>query len=184
MYKEIIKEIEPEIEKAMGYLKEELGKIRTSRPSPSLLENIEAECFGKKFPLKQLGLINVTGPREMALQPWDQSYLEPISAAISRSSLGATVSIEKTVIRITFPSLTEEHRKNLAKLLSQKAEETRKTIRHWRQQAWDEIQDKTRSGEVREDDKYRAKDELQEMVDNANDEIEKLWEEKEKEIME
>ena len=182
MYKEIINRIKPEMDKVINFLEKELQKIRTSRVSPSLVEDIVVDCFGQKFPLKQLATISVSGPREIVIQPWDKSYLESIEKAISQSSTIASAVVDKEVVRLTFPSLTEEYRKNLARFISEKQEEARKTIRHWREDAWKEIQQKQRDGEIPEDDKFRGKDELQDLVDEHNKKIEEMGERKKEEI--
>jgi len=183
MYKEIIDNIKPEFEKLISYFSSELVKIRASRPSVSLVENLNIDCFGQNFPLKQLGTITISNPREITIKPWDESYLEPIQAAILRSSLSAGVIIEKNIIRVSFPGLSEERRRDLVMLLSQKAEEAKRTVRHWRQEAWKQIQDGARSSQIREDDKFRAKDELQDLVDETNKKIDQMRESKEKDII-
>ena len=183
-YQEIINKIKPELDKALNFFERELAKIRTSRASPALIEDISVECFGQKFPLKQLGTISLPEPRQILIQPWDNSYLEPIMNAISKSGLGISPVVDKNFIRISLPPLSQEYRKDLLALLSQKIEETKRTIRHWRQIAWDEIQDGFQKGEIREDDKYKGKDKLQEMVDDYNEKIEELAEKKKKEIFE
>ena len=182
MYEEIIKKIEPEMEKVIEFLEREMAKLRTSRVSPSLVEDIVADCFGQSFPLKQLATISVSGPREMLIQPWDKSYLESIEKSISQSSVAASTAIDGEVIRLSFPSLTEEYRKNLEKIISEKQEDARKTIRHWREDAWREIQDKQRAGEISEDNKFRAKDDLQDLVDKYNKKVEEKGDNKKKEI--
>ena len=184
MYEEIIEKIKPELEKAVNYLKGELAKIRTSRPATSLIEDIEADIFSKKMPLKSLGQISLEQGKEIIIQPWDVSYLEPIEKAIFKSALQASCVVEKDRIRVRFPPLSKEIRKNLIRLLAEKAEGTKKTIRHWRTQAWKEIQDGFAQGEITEDDKYRAKDKLQEMIDEYNKNVDEMKERKEKEIME
>ncbi|GAH75097.1 unnamed protein product [marine sediment metagenome] len=90
--------------------------------------------------------------------------------------------MDKDLIRLSLPTLSEEYRKNLLRIFSEKMEEARKTIRHWRGTAWDEIQEKTKTGEIREDDKFRAKDELQDLIDEYNQKIEEIGERKKKEI--
>jgi len=183
-YNQIIEKIKPEMEKAMGFFERELAKIRAGRASVSLVEDIIVECFGQKMPLKQLAAISSPSPKDIVIQPWDRSYIEQIEKAISQSSIGASPVIDKETIRISLPPLSEEYRKSLLRILSEKQEETRKTIRRWRQKAWDEIQEKTKSGEIREDDKFRAKDKLQELIDQYNKKIEEAGERKKKEIME
>jgi ribosome recycling factor len=183
-YQEITNKLKPELEKAISYLAAELLKVRTSRPSATLLEGIEVDCFGKKMPIKSLATIVAGGPREILIQPWDQSYLEVISKAIFSSPLQLSSVIEKDVIKVRFPSLNEDLRKKFVRLLGDKAEETRQRVRHWRKSAWKEIQDGFSRGEISEDDKYRAKDKLQQLIDEYNQKIEELTEKKKKEIME
>ena len=183
-YKEIIKKIRPELDKVIQFLEGELAKVRTNRATPALVEDIQVECFGQKFPLKQLGAISSPGSREITIQPWDKSYVEPIEKALEQTSIGASPVLKKDVIHLNFPPLTEEFRKDLVRLLSEKKEQAAKTVRRWREEAWKEIQEKTREGEIREDDKFRAKDELQELVDEYNKKAEELVGKKEKEITE
>jgi len=183
-YKEIIDKIKPELDKVINFLERELAKIRTGRATPSLVEDIVCECFGQKFPLKQLAAISVPESKQILIQPWDKSYLEPIVNAFSKAGLGVSPIVDKDLIRISLPPLSEEYRKNLIKIFSEKQEEARKTIRRWREEAWDEIQEKFRAGKIREDDKFRAKDELQELIDEYNQKIEDIGEKKKKEIME
>jgi len=183
-YKDLIQKIKPEFEKTIHFLEGELTKIRTGRASPSLVEDIVVECFGQKFPLKQLASISSPEPKQVIIQPWDKSYFEPIERAISKSSIGASPVVDKDIIRISLPPLSEEYRKNLIRSVSEKQEDAKKTIRRWREEVWRDIQDKAREGEIREDDKFRSKDELQEMIDEHQKKIEEMGERKKKEIME
>lgn len=183
-YKEIIQKVKPELEKVIFFLESELVKIRTGRASPSLVENIVVDCFGEKFPLKQLAAISSPEPKQVVIQPWDKSYIEPIGKALSNSSVGAAPIVDKDLIRISLPPLSEEYRKNLLRVLSEKQEGARKTIRRWREEAWEEIQEKSKKGEIREDDKFKAKDELQELVEGYNKKIEEAGDKKKKEITE
>jgi ribosome recycling factor len=181
-YQEIIEKIRPELDKVIIFLERELAKIRTGKATPSLVEDIEVECFGQKFLLKQLAAISTPESKQILIQPWDKSYLEPIQRALSQSTIGTSPIIDKDLIRLSLPPLSEEYRKNLLRIILEKMEEARKTIRRWRQEAWDEIQEKTRKGEIREDDKFRAKDELQNLIDEYNQKIEETGERKKKEI--
>ena len=181
-YKEIINKIKPELDKVIAFFEGELSKIRTGRATPSLIEDVVADIFGQKMPLKQLGAISAPEPRQLIIQPWDKSYVEPIERALSQANIGAFPVVDRDVIRINLPTMTEEYRKNLAKILSEKEEESKRTIRKWREQAWGEIQEKTREGKIREDDKFKAKDELQKIVDDYAGKIEGLGERKKKEI--
>lgn len=181
-YKEIIEKIKPEFEKAIKFFEGELAKVRTSRANPSLVEDVVVDCFGQKFPLKQLAAISTPEPRQILIQPWDKSYIEGIVAALSRTGVGASPIVDKDAVRINLPDLTEEYRKDLAKLLSEKQEQTRQVLRKWREEAWRQIQDGFKEGTVREDDKFRAKDDLQKMIDDYQKKIEDLGEKKNQEI--
>ncbi len=183
-YKTIIQNIKPELDKVIGFLEKELSKIRTSRATPSLVEDVVVDCFGQKFPLKQLAAISTPEAKQILIQPWDKSYIEGIVSALEKTGIGANPIVDKDVVRINLPPLNEEYRKNLARTISEKEEQSRRTIRKWREEVWSEIQEKTKQGEIREDDKFRAKDELQELVDEYNKKIEELGENKKREIAE
>lgn len=183
-YQEIIDKIKPELDKTISFLDGEVQKIRTSRANPSLVEDLEVECFGKVFPLKQLASISVAGPRQLTIHPWDKSYLESIEKAIFRSGSGINPIVDKDLIRISLPQLSGEYRKDLLKLLSVKQEEAKRTIRKWREGAWNEIREEFKEGRVREDDKFKGKDKLQELIDEYNEKIEGIGESKKKEISE
>jgi len=181
-HKEIISKIKPELEKVLIFLSGELAKIRTGRAAVSLVEDVVVDCFGSKLPLKQLGAISTPEPRQILIQPWDKSYIESIERALSQANLGTSPVVDKDIIRVTLPSMTEEFRKNMLRVVSQKMEEAKQSVRRWREQVWGDIQEKTRAGEIREDDKFRAKDELQELVDEYNKKIEQMGERKRGEL--
>jgi len=182
MYQKIINKIKPELDKVIVFLERELLKIRTGRATPSLVEDIEVDCFDQKFPLKQLAAISAPESRQLLIQPWDKSYLEPIEKAIFKSNMGISPVVDKDLIRLSLPPLNEDYRKSLIRILLEKQEDSKKTIRRWREQAWSEIQDGFREGEIREDDKFKAKDELQDLMDEYNQKIEEIRKRKEKEI--
>ncbi len=182
MYKELIDNIKPDLDRTVEYLKSELNKLRIGRATPAMVEDLEIECYDQKMPLKQLANISVQ-PRVIIIQPWDKRVLENIEKGISRSALGLSPTVDGEVVRINLPPLTEEKRKELAKIINEKAEEARVSIRHKREEAWKEIQELERKGEIREDDKFRGKDELQKMVDEYNKKVDEMKTKKESEIM-
>ncbi|MEA3293243.1 MAG: ribosome recycling factor [Patescibacteria group bacterium] len=182
MYKEIIDKIKPEIEKTISFFENEMRKIRTGTASPSIVEDIMVDCFGQNLPLKQLGAISLSGSRQIIIQPWDKSYLESIEKAINRSDIGINPIVDKNIIRLNMPSLTGELRESLLRVLSEKQEESRKTIRKWREEAWREIQEKCKDGEIREDDKFKAKNDLQKLVDEYNEKTKEIGDRKKKEL--
>ena len=183
MYKEIINKIRPELDKVIKFLDGELIKFRTSRASPAIVEDIKVNCFGNNFPLKQLGAISCPQPNQIVIQPWDKSYIEPIEKAISRSDLALAPIVDQNVIRLNLPHLTEEYRQNLIKNLGEKAEQARRTVRHWREVAWDEIQEAFKEAEMSEDDKFQGKDELQKLIDECNEKIKEMVTRKKKEVL-
>ncbi|HHE67615.1 MAG TPA: ribosome recycling factor [Candidatus Parcubacteria bacterium] len=181
-YKHIVNKIKPELEKAVAFFEKELAKIRTGRATPALVEDISVECFGQRYPLKQLAAISIPEPRQIVIQPWDKSYIEGIVNALSSTGIGANPIVDKDLIRINLPPLTEEYRKTLVRLMAEKKEEARKTIRRWRNEAWEKIQEGFQEGQIREDDKFRGKDYLQEVIDEYQEKLDQLAERKEKEI--
>ena len=181
-YQQIIKKIEPELRKAINFLEEEMLKIRTSLVSPSLVEDIKVNFQGNQLLIKELAAVSLISPREILIQPWDKSYLQSIQEAIEKSSLGMNPVITKDGIRLSAPSLSQEYRENLLRLLAKKKENSRETVRHFREEAWKKIQEEFRKKEISEDDKFRAKDKLQELVDKYNEKIEEIAERKRKEI--
>ncbi len=183
-YKDIIKKLTPEFDKALQYLDRELAKIHTGRASASLVEDLIVECFDQKFPLKQLAMISVPEPRQIVVQPWDKTYLEPIQKAIENSQLGLSPAAEGAVIRVAIPDLTSEYRQNLARVISKTQEDSRQAMRRARDDAWSQIQRLERTGEIREDDKFKAKNELQKMIDDYGKKVDEAGDRKKKEISE
>jgi len=182
-YKKIVEDVRPEIEKAYKFFESEVQKSRTSHASPSLVEDIVVNCFGSDFPMKQLGAISCPQANQIVIQPWDKSYLEPIEKAIAKSGLGMSVAVDKDVIRLNLPLLTEEYREAMLRALSEKAEQARKTIRHWREVAWENLQEGFKAKTVTEDEKFRGKDDLQKIVDKYTEEIKNLIEKQKNDII-
>jgi ribosome recycling factor len=182
-YKEFIDKVRPEFEKALTFLNGELGKIRTSRATPSLVEDVEVNYLGAKYSLKQLASISTSDANQIVIQPWDPSYIEAIQVAISSSGLGMSSAVDKTVIRLSLPLLTEEYRHSLIKILNEKAEQSRQTMRRWCEDAWNKIQAAQKDKALSEDDKFRGKDALQKLIDEYSAKIKALVEKKEKELL-
>jgi ribosome recycling factor len=183
-YKKLIEKVKPEMEKAVKVFEEELRTLKGSRASSELVENLEVECFGQKFLLRQLGQISIPDPRQILIFPWDSSYIDPIVKAIEKSPLGIVPTVDKNSIKINLPPVTEEFKKNLLKVISQKKEVAKKKIREARIEAWDKIQQAFQEGKISEDQKYKGKDELQDLVEEFNEKIEEIAKRKEKEIFE
>ncbi len=182
-YKEFIDSVKPEFEKAFKFLEGEIAKIRTSRSSPALVEDIEVVCFDNKFSLKQLAAISCPQLNQILIQPWDTSYIEPIEKAILKSGLGMSSAVDKNTIRLSLPLLTEEYRHSLVKVLNEKSEQCRQTIRHWREDAWNKIQTAQKDKKLSEDDKFKGRDGLQKLIDEYSEKIKALVEKKSGEVI-
>ncbi len=181
-YKKIIEKAKPEMEKAIKHLGEELKKIRADRATPSLVEDIVVDCFDQRLPLKQMAAISCPEQRQILIQPWDKGYTKDIIVALQKAEAEFSPMIDGNSIRITLPPLTEEYRVNLLKILSGKKEDARVSLKRAREEAWKEIQEKTQEGEVTEDEKFRAKEDLQKLIDEHNKKVDELIEKREKEI--
>ncbi len=182
--KEILKETELNFEKTISFFEQDILSVRTGRANPSLVEDVMIDSYGSKLPLKQLASISSLGPRTLLIQPWDQSMMPQIEKALSQTDLGTSPIADKDAIRITLPSLTEEYRKRILKTLSEKAEAAKVALRKSREESWRKIQESFKSGDIREDDKFKGKDDLQELIDSYTQKIDEAFKRKEKEIME
>lgn len=182
MYKELIDNLKTELDKAIEFLRSEFLKIKTSRATPAMVEDIEVECYDQRLPVKQLASINTPQPRLIIIQPWDKNILQVIGKAI-RSNSNLSPVVDGEIIRINIPLLSEEQRKEYGKIIADKAEEARISIRLHREKIWREIQEKEKKGELREDDKFRAKDDLQKLIDDYNKKIDEMKKNKESDIM-
>lgn len=182
MYKELIENRKADLNKAIEFFKEEIGKIRTGRANPAIVEHLMVDYYGTKSPLKQVASINVPEPRLITIQPWDKDSLVSIEAAIRESDLGLNPANDGQVIRLNIPPLTEERRGELVKVLNQRTEDAKIAVRNIREELWKEIQNQEKAGKISEDDKFKGKEKLQEVVDEYNKKIDEVREKKEKEI--
>jgi ribosome recycling factor len=183
-YNSYIQKTKPQLDAMISFFEKEVGKIRTGRASGSLVEDVKVDYQDQLLPLKHLTSITVTDPRQIVVQPWDKESVEPIMHAILKENLGITPVVDGMTIRITLPPLTQEYRKELISFLHKKKEESRISIRKWRDEVWGTIQEKTREGELREDDKFRAKDALGKLLDQYHEKLDSIVARKERELQE
>lgn len=183
-YKNYIIELKNELEKIALFFKNELQKLRTGRASPFLVEDVLIDYYGSKTPLKQIAAISCPEPRQILIQPWDKSLIEPIIKGIILKNLGINPIADKQGVRIHLPPLTEEFRKNLISQISKKEELSKESIRKMRDRILKEIQQKFQNKEIREDEKFKAKDEVQKLVDEYNKKLSEFSQKKIKEILE
>lgn len=175
-FKQSIKDLE-------DWLKKEFSSIRTGRATPAILDGVFVESYGTKMPVSQVGSVAIEGARSLRIAPWDSSQIKGIEKAIISSNLGLSVAVDDKGLRITFPELTTESRNTFVKVAKQKLEESRVTLRAEREKVWNDIQAREKEGGMGEDEKFRLKDEMQKIVDEAGGKLETLAVAKEKEIM-
>jgi ribosome recycling factor len=179
--------IAPHIErmkKSIAALRDELNTIRTGRASASLFDKVRVDYYGDKSPLSQVATISIPEARLVVIQPWDKGLIGEIEKAIQKSELSLNPSNDGKVIRIAIPPLTEERRKELAKQAKAQAEQSRVAIRNIRRDGNDDLKKLEKEGTLTEDGLKTAEEELQKSTDKFIQEINKILEDKEKEIME
>jgi len=176
--------LELRIKDALNYFKDQLSFIRGGRPNAKLVEDISVEYFGQRLPIKQLGSINVVPPREIQISVWDKNAASVVLKAIEASNLNVGANLDGNVIRVNLPPLSGERRQELAKLVKRETEEAKIKVRGLRDEENKEINRQFESKEIGEDEKFKLKEKIQEGVDKANGEIEKILEVKIKEIEE
>ncbi|MGM0439205.1 MAG: ribosome recycling factor [Patescibacteria group bacterium] len=181
-YKKYIKEAKPEMEKSLEYLKKELDKIRADRATPSLVEDIVVDAFDQKMPLKQMAAISCPEERQIVIEPWNKDYIKAIVNAIQKANSELNPMPQGKLVRVNLPPMTKEYRQKLVKKLSEIREDARISVKRAREEAWKKVQEAEKDGEITEDDKYRGKDELQDLVDEYNRKIDELVEKKKEKI--
>jgi len=169
---------------ALSVLREELGGIRTGRATPALLARVTFEYYGTHQPLKDMASMSVPEPRLLVIQPFDKSAISAIEKAIQSSDLGITPSNDGNVIRLSFPPLTEERRKDLIKLVHQRAEEARVAVRNVRRHSKEEMERLEHDHAISEDELRRGEKELQKLTDQYVAEVDDTTAHKEKELVE
>lgn len=176
------KSFDGKVTDAKEWLSKEYRGLRTGRAAPALLDGIMVSAYGGVMPLKQVGNVSIEDARTLRVSAYDAGLLKDIERAISSANLGVGTSSDGSTVRVSFPELTSERREQLVKFAKQKLEEARTSIRLAREESWKEIQDREREGTLTEDDKFFLKDDLQKRVDKGNEELEKQFEAKEKEM--
>jgi ribosome recycling factor len=164
------------------WLSKEYSSIRTGKASPLILDNVFADSYGTKTPIKHIAAITVEDAKTLRVTPWDRANVKAVESAIAAANLGLSTAPDSTGIRVIFPELTSERRQQFIKIIKDKMEDARISLRKEREKAWNEIQDKEKDGEMSEDEKFGGKDELQKLVDEWNGKLEDIAAKKEKEI--
>jgi ribosome recycling factor len=165
------------------WLKKELTGIRTGRANMAVLDTIQVEMYGSYMPVNQLANIALEDVRTLRIAPWDNTASKAIEKAINNSNLGLSTAVDDKGIRLFFPELTGDRRTMLVKVAKEKMEDARVALRKERESAWSDVQVKEKEGIISEDDKFRAKEEMQKYIDEGNNNLEALFVKKEQEIL-
>ena len=172
------------MEKALESLKHELAKVRTGRASLSLLDDVRVDYYGTPTPLNQVGSMTVPEPRLITIQPWEKNLLSAIEKAILKSDLGLNPSSDGQVIRLVFPPLTEERRKEMVKQVKRMGEDAKIAVRNARRDANDSLKKLEKDKEISEDDLKRSEKEIQDLTDGYVEKVDKTIAAKEADLME
>ncbi len=184
MSKEVLQQIEDKMKKTVDLMARDLTTLRAGRATPALLDKIFIDYYGTPTPINQAATISVPEPRLLVIQPWERNLVPQIEKAILKSDLGVTPASDGYLIRISIPSLTQEKRKDLVKIIQKKAEEVRVIVRNLRRDGNDQIKAAEKKGEISEDEAKRSLDEVQKKTDKYIKQIDQISEDKQKEIME
>ncbi|MBD3377768.1 ribosome recycling factor [candidate division KSB1 bacterium] len=184
MVENIKKDAGRRMDSAVENLRSELGKLRTGKASPTLLDSIMVDYYGSKMPLRQVANVSAPEPRLIVIQPWEKSMLAEIEKEIHKSDLGFNPTNDGNVIRIPIPQLTEERRKDLVKIAKKIGEETKIAIRNVRRDANDSLKKAEKNSDISEDQMHQGQDEVQKLTDASTAKVDEILELKEKDIME
>ena len=180
---EQLKDYEDRMNKTLNVLQDEFASIRAGRANPHVLDKIKVDYYGTPTPIQQVGNISVPEARMIVIQPWEKSLLKSIERAILTSDLGINPTNDGTMIRLVFPELTDERRKDLAKDVKKKGEAAKVAIRNIRRDANDTFKKLEKAGEFSEDDLELASDKIQKLTDKMTEKVDKAVEAKTKEIL-
>jgi ribosome recycling factor len=170
-------------EKIMEHAKNDISSLRTNNITPSLIENVSVVVYGSKMPLIQLGSISSPEPRQLLVETWDKNILKDVEKAIETATLGLSIKNEGNFLRLTMPTMTEETRKQVIKLLNEKIEKTKISFRGLRDEIKEEIIKAEKNKEITEDEKFRAQEDLDKLTREYTDKVGEIGEKKEKEIL-
>ncbi len=184
MKEEILSEMRDKMENSIDALKKEFKRIRTGRASTALLEGIKVDCYETQMPLEQVASLSVPESRLITIKPWDQSIIGEIEKSILKSELGLNPMNDGKIIRISIPPLTEERRRELAKMAKKMAEEAKISIRNHRREANELFKELKNEKEISEDEMYKCQDQVQDITNDFTNKIDEVTAEKEKEIIE
>ena len=176
-------QLKTNLEKIKNNFKNDASALRAGRATPDLVSKILIDCYNSKMPLEQLAAINIEDAKTIRVQPWDKNVLVNIEQGIRNSEIGLQPIVDKETLRVILPELTSERRKQLLKILKEKLEKARIDAKLEREEIWRDIQLHEKRGDLSEDEKFKAKDELQKIIDKINNELEEISAKKEKDLV-
>lgn len=182
--KQILNELERKMKKTIESYENELSGVRAGRANPQVLDKLTVDYYGTETPIKQVASISVPEARLLVIQPWDISLIKPIEKVLLKSDLGITPSNDGKVIRLPFPALTEDIRKELVKVVKGYSENAKVSIRNLRREGLEKLKKMQKDKEISEDELAQAEENVQKVVDKFTKEIEEITKKKEKELME
>ena len=181
--KNVIDKTKEKMHRRIEHLESEYGSIRAGRANPGVLDKVTVDYYGTPTPVNQVAAVSVTEARTLVVQPWDVSLLKELERAIQMSDIGINPQNDGKVLRLIFPPLTEDRRKDIVKDVSKMAEDTKVQIRNARREAIDKIKALKKSGEITEDDQKDGEKKIQDITDKCAKEVDALSSKKQKEIM-
>jgi len=184
MFTEVHKNVEAKMTKTIGVFHDNLNSVRAGRANPSLLDRITVDYYGTDTPIKQVANVSTPEPRMLVVAPWDATLIPAIEKAIMTSDLGINPSNDGKIIRLVIPTLTEERRRDLTKLVKKMAEEAKVAIRNERRHANEKLKKQEKNGELTKDDLRDGEDAVQKLTDKYIKKIDELEKDKEQELME
>jgi ribosome recycling factor len=182
--KELLRDAEDRMHKAVEVTRHDLSSIRTGRANPGMVEKVEVEYYGSRLPLTQVATVTAPEPRMLVISPWDKQVIPAIERAILKSDLGLNPSSDGNLVRLPVPSLTEETRRNLIKHVHRRIEEGKVAIRNVRRDVIEDLRSLKKEGDIAEDDEKRTEESVQKLTDRFIHEQEVLQRAKEQELME
>lgn len=176
-------EKKPAFQKAVEFLVQELSAVRTGRASTALCEGVDVEAYGAMQPIKNVASISTPDAQTIQIQPWDQTLVKAVEKALLESDIGMMPTTAGTVIRLSVPPMTAETRKEMVRVVGKRVEEARISVRKMRDDVRKEVEKREKDKHISEDERYQLQDELDKMVGEINEQLEKLGREKEDQIM-
>lgn len=178
-----IQDARNKMKKAVDHTLHELSTLHTGKASPSMVESISVQAYGSQMQLKEVAAITTPDPRLIQIQPWDKSVIKEIEKALQLANLGINPTVDGNVVRLPIPEMSRERRQELVKISHRMGEEGRVGVRHARREALEALKKEQKDGVISEDDYHRLEKEIQQLTDDANKEIDKHLQHKEKDLM-